>query len=338
MRRDLVGMVLTALFVGAGATAGATLAQEYQDVDVPTPVRVIVAYSAGGSTDTQVRVTNPYFEKHIEELTGKRISAVVVNLPGAGGEVGWTALVNADADGSTIGIINLPAVPLVEIARDTDFEPWLENFTPLGVNVIDPNVIMLGERSPYASLEEAIEAAKDDPGSVTVGADGPLSDDHLANYAIEEITGATFTFIPYDGGAPALRALRGGEVDITIGNSNDYLGNTDTVKDAALFRKGQLEQAPDLPTVEETFGEHVGDLGSTRGWAAPAGVPDEVIEVYREALARAMNDPEFIEEAKERNLALVDPLIGDQFGAYMQEQNDLAQRLITYFERGGYLK
>jgi len=338
MRRDLVGMALTALFMGAGATAPSAVAQEYQDVDVPTPIRVIVAYSAGGSTDTQVRVTNPYLEKHLEELTGKSVSAVVVNLPGAGGEVGWTALANADPDGATIGIINLPAVPLVEIARDTGFEPWLENFAPLAVNVIDPNVIMLGERAAYESLEEAVEAAKAAPGSVTVGSDGPLSDDHLATYAIEEVTGATFTFIPYDGGAPALRALRGGEVDITVGNSNDYLGNTDTVKDAALFRKNPMERAPELRTVEEVFGEHVGDLGSTRGWAAPAGVPDEIVEVYREALSRAMNDPGFIEEANKRNLALVEPLIGDEFGAYMEEQNELAQRLITYFERGGYLQ
>ena len=210
-------------------------APKYANVKLPSTIRVIVSYNAGGSSDALARMTLPYWEKAILDLTGQKVNAVVVNLPGAGGEIGWTSLAHTQKDGSTIGVINLPAVPLVEAARKAGFSPWLEKFAPLGVNVIDPNVIRLAKSSKYGSLKEALAAAKAKPGSVTVGADGPLSDDHLAMYAVAQKAGAEFSFIPYAGGAPANRALQSGEVDIAIGNVFDHIQTKDSQKDATIM-------------------------------------------------------------------------------------------------------
>lgn len=313
-------------------------APKYADVDVPDTIRVIVSYKAGGSSDALARITLPTWEKAIKELTGKSTSAVVVNLPGAGGEVGWTSLAYAQPDGSTIGIINLPAVPIVQAAREAGFEPWLEKFTGLGVNVIDPNVVRLGTRSKYNSLAEAIEAAKTNPGSVTVGADGPLSDDHVAMYALEKATGAKFTFIPYPGGSPANRAFMSGEVDVAIGNVFDHVKTKTSAKEAMVLLNERYPLIEEIPTAKELLNIDLGEFGSTRGFATPTGTPEPLLKVYREAFDLTFNDETYKQEAIKRNITIVTPRIGDDFQKVMQENERITQELLQLFIDGGFIK
>lgn len=329
---------LVTLFFSLTLAFPVLAAPKYADVEIPDTIRVIVSYKAGGSSDTLARVTLPRWEKAIKELTGKSTSAIVVNLPGAGGEVGWTSLSHAQADGSTIGIINLPAVPIVQAARDAGFEPWLEKFTALGVNVIDPNVIRLGTRSKYGTLAEAIDAAKQNPGSVTVGADGPLSDDHVAMYAIEKATGAKFTFIPYPGGSPANRSFMAGEVDIAIGNVFDHVKTKTSAKEAAVLLNDRYPLIEDIPTVKELLGVEIGEFGSTRGFATPTGTPEALVTVYREAFDMTFNDAEYQKEAKKRNITIVEPRVGDEFTKLMEENEQNTQELLQLFIDGGFIK
>jgi len=313
-------------------------APKYADVEVPDTIRVIVSYKAGGSSDALARITLPTWEKKIKELTGKSTSAVVVNLPGAGGEVGWTSLSHAQPDGSTIGIINLPAVPIVQAARDAGFEPWLEKFTALGVNVIDPNVVRLGKRSKYDSIADAIAAAKSKPGSVTVGADGPLSDDHVAMYALEKATGAKFTFIPYPGGSPANRAFMSGEVDVAIGNVFDHVKTKTSAKEAMVLLNERYPLIEEIPTAKELLGIDIGEFGSTRGFATPTGTPEGLLKVYREAFDLAFNDDSYKKEAVKRNITIVTPRVGDDFQKIMQENEKNTQELLQLFIDGGFIK
>src|SRR6056297_2450902 len=307
MRKTLSIACVAALMSGPAATV---LAQDYQNVEVPSTINVIVAYNAGGGTDILVRTAVPYFEAAIKELSGSSVQLIVKNMPGAGGEVGWSALARAPEDGSTIGVINLPAIAIVEAAREPTYAPWVETFAPIGVNVIDPNVVRIND-ARFSSLGEAIETAKNEPGSVTVGADGPLSDDHLAVYAIEEATGAKFTFIPYSGGAPANRAFLSQEVEMAMGNVTDLLQTEDATVEAAILAKERYELIPDVPTFKELTGQEVRTGGSTRGWATVAGIPEDLLGLYREAFAMASNDPKYQAEAKTRKLTLVTPKVGD---------------------------
>lgn len=336
MRKSFGGLIAAGVIAGGTISASAQ-EQDFSSVDVPDTIRVIVAYSAGGSSDALARVTVPVFERYVEELSGQGTSAVVVNLPGAGGEIGWTALANADPDGSTIGIINLPAMPIVERAREAQYAPWLESFTPLGVNVVDPNVVRVSKRSDYETLKKAVEAAKQNPGSVTIGADGPLSDDHLAAYIITAATGADFAFVPYPGGAPANRAFAAGEVDIAIGNVFDHLQTEDAAADAAVFRENSYEMIPNVSPIDEALGEDLRNSGSTRGFAAPAGVDEDLLALYREAFSRTFTDDKYQSEARERNITIVEPAIGDEFGDIMREQDETVDELLTYFVEGGYI-
>ena len=313
-------------------------AQQYADVEIPSPIRVIVAYNAGGSTDAAARHLLPYFERAIQELTGKNITTVVVNLPGAGGEIGWSALASAQPDGAVIGFINLPAVPLISAARDTAFDPPSEQFRALGLNISDPNVVMLGSHTRWQTLEEALEYARNNPGEVIVGADGPLSDDHLAVYALEQATGAKFAFIPYAGGSPANRAFLSREVDINMGNVFDYISSEDNVREAAVLSQERSDLIPDVATAEELLGAEGLDLGSLRGFAAPAGLPDDIAQVYEEALRMAFENEEQIAEGRERGLTLARPRIGDEFQEILVNQTNLVDELLVFFVEAGYIE
>jgi len=338
MKKLIVAGMVTAGLLMAGATMAAP---KYANVKVPKTIQAIVAYNAGGSSDALARVMLPFWVKNVEKLTGQSPNAIVVNLPGAGGEIGWTSLSYAKKDGSTIGVINLPSVGLVEAARDAKYKPWLEKFVPIGVNIIDPNVVRLQKDAKYATLKEALDAAKAKPGSVIIGADGPLSDDHLAVYAMAAKYGAEFTFVPYSGGAPANKAFQSGEVEIAVGNVFDHLKTKDSAKDVMVLRPSRytsMAAMKDVKTAKETVGMDFGDLGSTRGWAAPAGIPADLLTVYREAFSMTVNDPEYKDVALKRNITIVDPLIGDDFGAYMKEQDDLVAKLLQLFIKGGYIK
>ena len=329
-----LGMLLASATLFGAVSASA---QEYKDVDLPNTIRVIVAYNAGGSSDGLARVTLPHWEEALEEITGQSTNAVVVNLPGAGGEIGWTALANAQPDGSTIGVINLPAVPMVEAAREAGFSPWLEKFVPLGLNVVDPNVVRLSAKSEYKSLKEAVEAAKANPGSVTIGADGPLSDDHVAMYALEDATGAEFTFVPFAGGAPANRAFLAGEVDIAIGNVFDHLKTVDGAAEAVVLRDTPYEMIADVPTADEYFGMDMRSIGSSRGFAAPAGTPEDLVAAYRAAFDKAFGNEDFKAEARERNITIVDPTVGEKFGELMASEQQTADDLMPLFVKGGFI-
>ena len=95
--RKILVSALAATSVIALGMSQAMAAPKYADVKVPSTIRVIVSYKAGGSSDALARVTLPYWERAIRELTGKKTNAVVVNLPGAGGEIGWTSLASSPA-------------------------------------------------------------------------------------------------------------------------------------------------------------------------------------------------------------------------------------------------
>lgn len=326
----------TAVF---GSIAGSiALATAVFAADVPSQIRVIVAYNAGGSSDTLARVTIAAWEKALKEISGKSVNAIVVNMPGAGGEIGWTNLAIAKPDGGTIGVINLPAIPLIELTRDAKFEPWLEAFAPIGVNVIDPNVVQLSKTSKHASLKDAIAAAKAAPGSVTVGADGPLSDDHAAMYAIEKATGAKFAYIPFAGAAPANRAFLSGEVDISIGNVFDYTQTASGTAEAMVLQPERYDFIPQVPTAFEAIGVEGLAVGSVRGFAAPGGIDPELLALYQSAMEKIYNDPEFIKEMRAKNMTTVKHRVGTAFGELMKEQGALANDLFPLFKEGGFVK
>jgi tripartite-type tricarboxylate transporter receptor subunit TctC len=259
-------------------------------------ITMIVAYAAGGGTDTAARLLARAMERDLGQ------PVVVVNRAGAGGEIGFTELARAKPDGYTIGFTNTPTIVTIPIERQARFR--LEDFSFIANIVDDPGGLWVLTASPIRSLDDLLAEARRRPGQVSYGTTGIGSDDHLAMLALERATGTKFLHVPFAGSSQVRTALFGKTLDLAVVNMGE--GLTDW-RQGAVRPLGQLatqrwEAAAEVPTLRE-LGYDVVE-GSMRGVAAPAGMPREALERLAQAVHRAMTDPEFQAGAKAQQLPL----------------------------------
>ena len=300
----------TALTGAIILTAGAALA-EYPE----KPIEVIVGFSAGGGTDVMARTAAPFIEKYL----GDGASLVVKNVPGASGQIGVTEVAEADPDGYTIGTFNLPGMMARTIDREAGYDR--DSFTYLANVVNDPNVIVTAKGSGFDTIDKLIAAAKKDPGAVTVGMSSLGGDDHFALIKLEGLTDAEFTIVPFKGSAPARTALMGGHVAMGILNISEVASFQDELNVLGVATEERSDFAPDIPTFKEQGIDLVN--GSTRGFVAPAGLPDDVSTKLDDAFEQMAGDPEFL-AAMKATANPVEIVTGAQFKQLTSDLYDLA--------------
>ncbi|MCI7301486.1 MAG: tripartite tricarboxylate transporter substrate binding protein [Clostridia bacterium] len=261
------------------------------------PVEVIVAMQAGGGTDIAARTLFKYAEKYFGQ------SFAVINKPGASGEIGWTAIAKANPDGYTIGFINPPSFLMVPIMRK-GCRYKLEDFDLIANIVLDPGVIGVLPKSPYKSLPELMAAIQKEPKSIDIAYTGPGTSEALLLSRIEKQTGAEFNKVPFDGSAPGMVALMGGNVDavtMNVSECHTYIHDGNL----RLLAVGSAERdpaVPNVPTYTEAGYPYI--QVAMRGVAAPKGIPEEALKALESAIERAVNDPEFQAKAKELQMPL----------------------------------
>lgn len=264
------------------------------------PITVIVAYSVGGGTDTFIR----FFQKYAEQSLGQKL--VIKNLPGAGCQIGWTTLANARPDGYTIGIINLPSINILMAMRDNvGFE--ISNFKTICQNQADPMMLAVQPDSPFKNAAELVDYARSNPEKIVVGFDGPLSNNQLQWLAAAQKVGIETTNICYDGSGPTLTALLGGHIDAAVPSSSSALPYIESgkLRSIGVFASERLDPLPNVPTFSESTGITVPSVGlSCRGFAAPKGTPQEIIDFLEKAFKKALNDPVFLERAKKAGIPI----------------------------------
>ena len=280
------------------------------------PIEVIVGFSPGGGTDVMARTVAPFIEKYL----GDGASIVIKNMPGASGQIGVTEVANADPDGYTLGTYNLPGMMARTLDRNAGYSA--DSFTFLANVVNDPNVIVTSKSSGLDTLDALLEAAKADPGAITVGMSSMGGDDHFALTKLENLTGTEFTIVPFRGSAPARTALMGGHVAMGILNISEVASFQEDVNILGVAQATRSDFAPDVPTLQEQGVDLVN--GGMRGFVAPAGLPDEVEQALLEAFRQAAEDPEF--QAKMKATANpVDVVVGEDFEKMNAEILDLAR-------------
>ena len=286
-----IRQMLAAGAAGLLASVGAAQA-EYPE----RPVTLIVAYSAGGGTDVAARSLAPFIETYL----GGAIT--VVNRPGAGGEVGFTELSQADADGYTIGFLNTPNLVTIPIERETRYA--LESFAPIASVVDDPGGFHVRTENEIQSLDELIAHARENPFAITYGTTGVGSDDHLAALALERQAGIEMTHVPFPGAAAVRAAVLGGHITLGVFNMGEAVSYAEEglIRPLGQMAEARWDGAPDVPTFIEQGYDIVG--GSTRGIAAPAGVPAEILDQVAAAIEQAIADPAFQEIAADQALPL----------------------------------
>lgn len=280
--------LLPALLLSATMAAPALAAYPEQ------PIRMIVAYGAGGGTDIIARVMAPYIARYL----GNNAAIVVMNRPGAGGGIGFAEVANAQPDGYTIGFINTPNVLTIPIERKVNFH-W-QGFDLLGNVIDDPGNFSVHADSPIRSLKDLVAYAKANPGAVTYGTTGIGSDDHLAALMFERAAGVKLTHVPFKGAAEVHNAIAGKQIfmaAMNIGEALQYQKGGTPLRHLGQMSTTRTVLAPNVPTFKEQGYDIV--MASLRGIAAPKGLSPAVREQLVNAVQKAAADPEF--QAKAAN-------------------------------------
>lgn len=283
-KRMILGAALLATAAAAPALA------EYPE----RQITMIVPFSAGGGTDLNARTVAKFMEKYLGQ------PVVVVNRPGAGGEIGLSELAKADADGYTIGLINTPGIVTIPIERKAQFS--LDSFDFLAAMAEDPGTINVLGSSKITSVQDLVDAAKAAPGKVTVATQGAGSAGHINVLLLEQAAGIKLLPIPFDGSSAGRNALLSGEIQATTANLGEALtfANGTDWRILGVMANDPSPMAPDVPTFAAAGYPVIG--GSIRGIGAPAGLPEDVRAKLEKALGEVNADAEYQKVAKEANL------------------------------------
>ncbi|MEO3474108.1 tripartite tricarboxylate transporter substrate binding protein [Roseomonas sp. CAU 1739] len=259
-------------------------------------ITMIVAYAAGGGTDTAARTIARFMEKDLGQ------PVVVLNRPGAGGEIGFSELARARPDGYTIGFINTPSIVTVPIERRARFS--LDDFALIANIVDDPGGIWVLNDSPFRDFQGMLAAARARPGTIGYGTTGIGSDDHLAMLAIERASGTSFLHIPFAGSAQVKQNLLSRAIPLAVMNMAEGMNEwrQDVMRPLVQMGATRWEPAATVPTLKELGLDIV--EGSMRGMAAPAGMPPEVMARLALSVRRTVDDREFQALATQQSLPL----------------------------------
>ncbi|WP_372800232.1 tripartite tricarboxylate transporter substrate binding protein [Paracoccus seriniphilus] len=293
--------IIAAGLAVAGLASGA-MAQDYP----AEPIEIIVPSSAGGSTDTTARIFAEVAEKKFDGF-----EFVINNIKGSGGQKGFEAIARAEPDGYTIGMVFTPQ--LVAHIASGRAAYTLDSFHVMGNTAEDPELVSVPKDSPIQTLDDLAKGEE-----LTVAVNGIGSDDFLAAKDFEALTGTTFNLLPTKGSTEQKAAILGGHVDASFMNLSQMIAQhkAGDARIIAMLSEERNELLPDVPTAKEQGYDTL--MRATRGFVAPAGVPEDVASKLDEVLAEVMADPEFIEKAGASNIYLL-PMSGPDYLAYLQQ-------------------
>ncbi len=295
--------IFTSVALALGlASAPAALAGEYPD----RPVTIIVPSKAGGSTDRTARLFTELAEKNYEGF-----EFVIQNVPGSGGQKGFEAIARADADGYTIGLNFTPQLVAHIVSGRAQYT--LDSFHVMGNVAQDPGIVVVPADSPIKSMADLAAAS-----GLTVAVNGIGSDDFLAAKQFESIAGVTFNLLPTKGSTEQKAAILGGHVDAAFMNLSQMIKQhkAGDARIIAMLTEERDANLPDMPTALEQ-GYDV-QMRATRGFVAPAGIPDEIQSQLDSMLAEIMASDEFKANAAKGNIFLL-PMSGPDYLAYLTD-------------------
>ena len=286
------------------------------------PVKIIVAFPAGGGTDIAARILAP----KLGERLGQQV--VIENRGGASGVIGTELAARAAPDGytlfmGTLGNFSVNQHLIAKLAVDP-----VKDFAPI-TKVVDVHFVLLAHPSlPANNVRELLALAKAKPGQLTHSSSGAGGAPHLGAELFKRMGGVDMTHIPYKGSAPSMQDVIGGQVSITFDSLLQALPfiRDGRLKALAVLGPARSPQLPDVPTVAES-GLPGYDLTNWFGLAAPAGTPKEIInKIYTDAAAVLQG-----QEVRERFSAMAATAAGttpEQFGTLIREDSAKWARLI----------
>jgi tripartite-type tricarboxylate transporter receptor subunit TctC len=248
------------------------------------PVRWVLGYPAGGSTDILVRIVGNWLSERLGQ------SFVVENKPGAGTNLAVQAVVNAPPDGYTLLFVATSNAINATSYQSLPFN-FLRDIAPVAALAELPFVIDVHPSLPAKTVAEFIAYAKANPGKINMGSFGAGTISHLAGELFKVMTGIDMQHVPYRGGAPMVTDIIGGRVQAGIDALPNSLPHIRSGALRALAMTGPVrsEMLPDVPTVGETVTGY--DVSGWTGVGVPTGTPAEIVATLNREINAALADP-----------------------------------------------
>ena len=279
------------------------------------PLKLIVPYAPGGTTDVLGRAVAEHLRKELGQ------TVIVDNKPGANTGIGAMALATSPPDGYTLLLATAATVVLNPLLNGKlAYDP--AQLVPVARVAITPLVLVTKVDSPMRSLADLISNAKAQPGRINYGSTGMGSSLHLAGELLQIETGTQMVHVPYKGSAPALTGVLGGEINLVIDavGSSMPLIEGGKLKALAVTSAQRLPILAAVPTVAES-GYPRYEVSTWFGIVVPKGTPDEVVARLNTVLAGVVRDPAFRTQFEGLGMIVPEPMKPADFRAYIAAES-----------------
>ncbi|MEA3070823.1 MAG: hypothetical protein QOD29_2269 [Alphaproteobacteria bacterium] len=305
--------LIAALLVSAPSLAASA--------DYPSrPVRWIVGYPAGGTTDIVARLIGHW----LSERLGQQF--IIENKPGAGNNIGTEAMINSPPDGYTVLLTNPANAINATLYQRLSFN-FMRDTAPVAGFMRVPNVMEVNPKVPANSVAEFIAYARANPDKINWASSGNGTSVHLSGELFKIMTGIDLTHVPYRGSAPALTDMISGTVQVMFDNMPSSLPHIQAGKLRALgvTTAARSDALPNVPTVAETVPGY--EASAFFGMSMPKGTPAEVIEKLNQEINAGLADPGVKARLAELGGILM-PGTPAQFGQVITEETEKWAKVI----------
>jgi tripartite-type tricarboxylate transporter receptor subunit TctC len=264
----------------AGLVSGPAFALDY-----PTrPVRWVVGYPPGGTTDVLARIVAQW----LSEKMGQQF--VIENKPGGGNNIGTEYVVKSPPDGYTMLLVNPANGINATLYTNLSFN-FIRDIAPVAGLVRTPNVMEVTNNLPAKTVAEFIAYCKANPGKINMASSGNGTSVHLSGEMFKLMTGCDMVHVPYKGAGPALVDLIAGQVHVLFDNLPSSVGHirAGTIRALAVTSAQREPSFPELPTVGDTVPGY--EATAWFGIGMPKGTPREIIDKVNAEVNRALADP-----------------------------------------------
>jgi tripartite-type tricarboxylate transporter receptor subunit TctC len=257
-----------------------------QTVDWPArTVNVVVPFAPGGNTDVMARMASSKLAAEFKQ------TFVVENRVGAGGALAAAYVAQAAPDGYTLLFGAAPQIAVVPKIQKVNYDP-LRDFLPISVFGTGPFILAINAATPAKTLQEYVAWAKARKGNYGSGGTGSIG--HLSGALLVARAGIDATHVPFSGGAPAVTALLGGQIDMYFGNASELIPQAQSghLRILGVATERRMKQLPDVPTVSELIPNF--SLTSWNGFLAPARTPPAIVHKLARQIIAVAHDPAIV--------------------------------------------
>jgi tripartite-type tricarboxylate transporter receptor subunit TctC len=277
-------------------------------------IKVVISVPPGGTIDFLVRV----LADHVGKANGPTV--IVESRPGAGSLIAAEAVAKAAPDGNTL-LVNTNGLLINAALRKVRFDP-VTGFEPICHLVSSPQILVVNSASPYRTLRDLFDAARAQPGVLSIATIGPNSTQHIAVRKLMKLAGIDMIYVPFTGGAPAINALLGGHVHAVLQNYSEageqvHAGKLRALASASASR---LDLLPDVPSIVEAgYPGAVTDVWF--GLVAPAKTPTDQMTQLIDWFGNAIRTADVKARLVQQGL-YADGRCGADFAAHIRRQQD----------------